>query len=355
MKLRTMLLGTTLALALPMAASAETTGKEGLYLGLQGGVNWLQDVDFTIPAVTNKVPFNEDWVALGEIGYRFGDGLRAGLELAYNAGTIGTITGGPAGRAGGKGSVDAWTGMLVGYYDFDTGSALRPYVGAGVGFASVSANDVRNTLAVTGRVDDEDTGFAYQLGAGVAYEFSPNTELTVGYRYLASNGLEMQSSTGAGFKFDYQSHAVLVGLRYTFGAPEAKPVVATPTAAPVVEAAPPAPPPAAIARNYMVFFDFDKSDLTVDAKQTLDSVARDAKAGNIAAVNVTGHADRSGSDQYNVALSQRRAESVRGYLVSLGLAAGTVGIDGKGESEPLVGTADGVREPSNRRAVIIFP
>ena len=186
---------------------------------------------------------------------------------------------------------------------------------------------------------------------------APNLDLTVGYRFLGSDDLDIRPAPGTRFETEYQSHSVLVGLRYTFGAPAAAPaptpVAATPTPPPAPPAPPPAPP--AISRNFTVFFDFDKSDLTADARQVLDNVVKDARTGSIANVQVTGHADRSGSDDYNQRLSLRRAEAVREYLVTQGLGTGQVAVNGRGESEPLVPTADGVREPSNRRAVIIFP
>jgi len=71
-----------------------------------------------------------------------------------------------------------------------------------------------------------------------------------------------------------------------------------------------------------------------------------------ARVVLAGHADRSGSDEYNIALSQRRANNVGRYLEGRGVAAGSISTEAFGESRPLVDTADGVREPQNRRVEI---
>jgi len=79
-----------------------------------------------------------------------------------------------------------------------------------------------------------------------------------------------------------------------------------------------------------------------------------AKAGNRTRINVTGHADRSGSDQYNQALSLRRANTVKNALVQQGIAANQIVVVGSGESQPLVQTADGVQEPQNRRVEIVL-
>ena len=70
------------------------------------------------------------------------------------------------------------------------------------------------------------------------------------------------------------------------------------------------------------------------------------------AISIVGHADRSGSDAYNIRLSQRRAAAVGQALAAGGVPSDTISTSGVGESQPLVPTPDGVREPSNRRAEI---
>lgn len=113
-------------------------------------------------------------------------------------------------------------------------------------------------------------------------------------------------------------------------------------------------PVAAAADVYIVFFDWDKSDITDAAMDILNDVAADYAAGGVGGVDVVGHADRSGGDAYNMALSLRRADAVKAALSGLGVPDGSISTDGLGESQPLVATPDGVREPSNRRAEIRF-
>jgi OOP family OmpA-OmpF porin len=117
-----------------------------------------------------------------------------------------------------------------------------------------------------------------------------------------------------------------------------------------VEVVPPAPSEAV----YFVFFDWDRSDITPAAQSVLDRVAQDFFAGQFAGIDVDGHADRSGSDQYNIGLGQRRANAVAAALVARGVPAGVIATQTFGERVPLVETPDGVREPSNRRAEIRF-
>ena len=102
--------------------------------------------------------------------------------------------------------------------------------------------------------------------------------------------------------------------------------------------------------DFLVFFDFDSSALTGQAQGILGDAQSKAKSG--ASITVVGHADRAGSADYNLGLSQRRADAVKAELVRLGVSAGAISTDAKGETEPLVPTDDGVPEPQNRRVEI---
>lgn len=113
------------------------------------------------------------------------------------------------------------------------------------------------------------------------------------------------------------------------------------------------PPPSCPGQNPgMVFFDFDSAALPADARQTVEFVARNAGPCNWRNFTVTGHADRSGSNAYNVGLSQRRAQAVADMMASLGLPPASITTEARGEEQPRVPTADGVREPQNRRVEI---
>jgi outer membrane protein OmpA-like peptidoglycan-associated protein len=103
-----------------------------------------------------------------------------------------------------------------------------------------------------------------------------------------------------------------------------------------------------------VFFDWDRSDLTGEAQAIIQSAAENSKKGQVARIETTGHADRSGPDGYNLDLSRRRAQAVAAELIRLGVEPAEIALDYKGEREPLVQTPDGVREPQNRRVEIIL-
>ena len=140
-------------------------------------------------------------------------------------------------------------------------------------------------------------------------------------------------------------------MRYTFGEESAE--MHTTEAAytpPPVTAPKMAPAP----HSYLVFFDFDKSDLTPQATQIVDQAAQNAGPSHVTRIDVTGHTDTVGSDAYNMRLSKRRAESVAAELEHQGVPSSEISIIAKGKHDLLVPTADGVREPQNRRVEIVY-
>jgi len=118
---------------------------------------------------------------------------------------------------------------------------------------------------------------------------------------------------------------------------------------------PPAVAPApSVSKSYLVFFDFNKSDLTADATTIVDQAAKNAGPAKVTQLTVTGHTDTVGSDAYNMRLSRRRAESVAAQLEKDGIPSSEIEIVAKGKRDLLVPTKDGVKEPQNRRVQIVY-
>ncbi|MFK4871823.1 OmpA family protein, partial [Novosphingobium sp. ZW T3_23] len=120
---------------------------------------------------------------------------------------------------------------------------------------------------------------------------------------------------------------------------------------------PPPPPPPVVECNkgpYIVFFDWDKSDITPEAATILDSAVSAYGNCNSVPIMLAGYTDRSGSPKYNLGLSARRNDSVRAYLTSHGIPDGSISSQAFGEANPRVPTADGVRELQNRRVEITY-
>ena len=117
---------------------------------------------------------------------------------------------------------------------------------------------------------------------------------------------------------------------------------------------PAAAPPVVAPPTFMVFFDWDRSNLSAQAMTTIQQAAGAYKTKGGARVVATGHTDTSGPEAYNMALSLRRANSVKDALVKQGVPATAITTIGRGEAGLLVKTADGVREPQNRRVEIVI-
>ncbi len=143
------------------------------------------------------------------------------------------------------------------------------------------------------------------------------------------------------------------------GAIVPKAAVAVPAAAPApapaaAPAAAPAPAPVASKVTYAAdaFFDFDKSVLKPEGKAKLDDLAGKVGGINLEVVIAVGHTDATGPDGYNQALSNRRAESVKAYLVSKGIESNRVYTEGKGEAQPIADNSTREGRAKNRRVEV---
>jgi outer membrane protein OmpA-like peptidoglycan-associated protein len=105
---------------------------------------------------------------------------------------------------------------------------------------------------------------------------------------------------------------------------------------------------------YLVFFAWDQADLTPVALAVLDQVQADFIRGRPSRVTVAGHADRSGPEPYNEALSERRARNVARALAQRGVPEADMAVEWYGERRPRIPTQDDQREPRNRRVEIVF-
>jgi len=143
-------------------------------------------------------------------------------------------------------------------------------------------------------------------------------------------------------------------------APPPAPEYVPPPAPPAyyVPPPPPAPAPAVVTetvqtpRQFMVFFDFDRSNLSADAKEIVAKAVDAARQVGTVRIVVTGHTDTVGSRRYNQALSERRAAAVKREMMRDGFDGHNIVTIGRNFSEPLIATGPGIREPQNRRAVI---
>jgi len=118
----------------------------------------------------------------------------------------------------------------------------------------------------------------------------------------------------------------------------------------------PAPAPAmekAMPARFVVYFPFNSTEISAEAMKTIEDAAAAAAMEKLD-FSVTGHADRAGTEDYNMDLSLKRADMVRNLLGTKGISQDKISVGGQGEAEPAVATPDGVMEQANRRVEIIL-
>jgi OOP family OmpA-OmpF porin len=175
---------------------------------------------------------------------------------------------------------------------------------------------------------------------------APTWAFDLDYRYFATATPTFRTASGLTYGSAYASHNLLLSVTWLFNLP------GPPPPAP---AAMPAPPPPVPERVFIVFFDWDKDAITQDGMTIIQQAADAYKSGAMVQIQVTGYADRSGAAGYNQRLSERRANNVAKALASLGVPQDQMAVSGHGENDNRVPTADGVREPQNRRVEINLP
>ncbi len=338
MQLRSALLATAM-MALPLVA-ANAQPVAGPYISLGGGVNFMQQESVkSAPSGTN-LQLNTGATGVLAGGWGFGNGIRAELEFDYRYNGLNKVSS-PFGSATLNGNEQKYGPMVNVYYDFNGLTPMFvPYIGGGVGFQWATENinppGGPNTSHTKG-------DFAYQaiLGAAFPIPSMPALAVTAEYRFMGVGGERVYTS-GVALGPDY-NHSIMVGLRYSFGAPP-----------------PPAPAPAPMpvadmgAKTFLVFFDWDKADLTARSEGIVKDAAAYSTHSQYTRIDVDGNTDTSGTPQYNMGLSERRARVVAAELVRDGVPQNVISMHAYGETKLLVPTGPGVREPQNRRVEIVF-
>jgi len=369
-----------IALASTALAGPALAKDHSFYVGLEGGGIIAQNQNFDLrdtAGVTYSAPltahYKVGYDVDGILGYDFGMfrtefevgyknnnvdyfGVNGALPpLTYTAGAPGIPATGNYNLPQGNESILSF--MANGLVDFGgKGRSFGGYLGGGVGVARVKQETYGFIRQPASFVDDSDTHFAWQLLAGVYKPISDHVDVTLKYRYFNVDQVNTVAFTGSELKTRVRTHSLLVGLTYNFFTPPPPPppVIAPPAPVPAPAPLPLCPPAAVTPGPFLVFFDWDRSVITPEAAAILDRAADQYASTGQTSVTLAGHADKSGKADYNLALSQRRADAVKDYMTKKGVAPGVITTEAFGETRPLVDTADGVREPQNRRVEITF-
>jgi OmpA-OmpF porin, OOP family len=365
MRYRGAILATAL-LATPLAAFAQPVS--GLYIGAGLGADMPQNTRVTpYPSVAGGTHLRLDQHVgvdgIGSIGYGLGNGFRFEVEGDFQRNGLEELARTPF-AASIDGTLHNYGMMGNVLYDMDIGSPrVYPYLGLGAGYQWTKLDGMTVTQAggpFRASFDNTSGSFAWQAIAGLSFPIAsvPGLSATAEYRFMdilggeRFDGSEVPLGGGAAvpavFKLHNQlDHSFLIGVRYAFNAAPPPPA---PAPAPAAQAAP-APAPS---RSYLVFFDWDKASLTDRARQIIHEAAENSTHVQYTRIEVNGYTDTSGTPQYNMGLSMRRAQAVEGELVRDGVPQSAIDIHGYGETHLLVPTGAGVREPQNRRVEIII-
>ena len=347
------------------------------YVGLAGGYSLLQNIKVSPQeGPLGPGPAQERWtdgfIGAGAVGWAFPNGVQIDVLGAYDYNNINNLV--PVPSPGKQtGHQESYGGFLEALYAFKLPKLgipitwMSPYVGVGAGALwthvtlpeQLANGDLHHIGGTSG------ANFAYEgiVGAAFPVPSVPGFAFTADYRLVGIH----DSSTLTGTFYNRQAPAIVtgpihlqheifahlftVGVAYAFNAAPAPPPE---PAAPVM---PPAP---SAARSYLVFFDWDRAELTSRAREIVAEAAGASTRVGTTRIEVDGYADNSSvrggarGARYNLGLSLRRANSVKAELIRDGVPLAAIVIHGYGEAHPLVPTGPNTREPQNRRVEIVL-
>jgi opacity protein-like surface antigen len=208
---------TALMLIAIVVVVVPSASAQGWYLGALASYTSLDDIDFG--------------TALGTVTTTFDESQSVGLVLGYDTSMLriegeiimrefnvqdhilaGGALPGPTGEA------ETLTLMANAIYDFNREGTVQPYIGLGLGWADVELDDF-GVEPIPDVLNDSDSGFAYQVFAGLGFELSDNWNLFVDYRWFVASDLSLTASADAGAvstDVDLEAQDIVVGIRYSF-------------------------------------------------------------------------------------------------------------------------------------------
>ncbi len=201
-------------IALSLVFTASAYSEQGMYVSGGIGLSLVDDVDLNdraFPRADTQVGFDSGVSYQGALGYRM-DNLRFEGEISYQTNDMDTIE--SYGRDyGASGDVTALAFLANAYYDFPNSTVFTPFVTAGLGVAEVEVDDFRIPGTSSRIYSDDDTVFAWQVGAGVSYAVNEMFDVELKYRYFMTDDLNFSDNIEVDGP---NSHNISLGLRYYF-------------------------------------------------------------------------------------------------------------------------------------------
>jgi outer membrane immunogenic protein len=195
-------------MALSATAASAADGRP--YVGISAGVFMPTDSNVSDFSGSGNLEYDTGYSISGTGGFAFNNGLRLEGELTYKQADTDKVT--VFGFSGPVNSDIAALGFLANiYYDFKNSSPVTPYIGGGIGFATLYLSQGTDNTGGWFWSEDDDTVFAYQLAAGVAFDVSKNVAIDLGYRYFGTSDPQFGQLDA-----EFGSHNLLVGARFKF-------------------------------------------------------------------------------------------------------------------------------------------
>ncbi|MDD2338527.1 MAG: OmpA family protein [Geobacteraceae bacterium] len=294
-------------------------------------------------------------------------GLRLGYDFTNNFEAEGVLNFVPTKSTRGYGSVNAWSYRLDLLYNFMPSEKLVPYLALGGGATQVKYHNTNHTQYSP----------TANIGGGLKYFITDSIALRADVRQLfIFNGNEageyvvplnaripVFQQRESDLMFNWEAS---LGATFLFGPAEkpAPPVCPPPPPPPAPEPAPPVCPPPApkpepvpekICMTLKIEFDFDKSDIKPKYDAVIGKVAEFLKKYPKTTSVIEGHTDNRGSYKYNIKLSERRADSVRNYLIeNFGIESERLSTKGYGYTKPIASNKTAEGRQKNRRVDAII-
>lgn len=197
-----------------MVQAEESEEKNKFYVGVLGGGSFLSGPKVSLTTGDTNEEYDPGLVFSGFLGRRLDARWRVEVEAGYRKNTLDEVENKSTGvKVGGNGELDVAHLMFSLYHDFDVSWKVKPYIGAGIGYARVSCENKTESYT---SIDSSDEVFACQGVLGVSYDWTENLGLFFDYRYFRTGIPKVSDASGRLVETECKNHSVNLGARIGF-------------------------------------------------------------------------------------------------------------------------------------------